>query len=59
MRGMLEAAGRLAREVLAVYSSLSGVTPQEVLGAMGFASRVLASERFFMERLEVVHAWRG
>ncbi|GBF08523.1 putative methyltransferase [Aeropyrum pernix] len=59
MRGMLEAAGRLAGEVLAVYSSLSSVTPQEVLGAMGFSTRILASERFFMERLEVVHAWRS
>ncbi|MCE4604203.1 MAG: class I SAM-dependent methyltransferase [Aeropyrum sp.] len=59
MEGMLGAAAGLAREVLAVYSSLSPIGVPEFFRRLGFSFRVLASRRFFMESVEVGHAWRG
>lgn len=57
MEELIRASAGLASEVIAVYSSLSPVNPVALLEKLGFNTRILASKRFFMESLEVVHAW--
>jgi release factor glutamine methyltransferase len=59
MEGMIRAAARLSRRVIAVQSTLSPVSASDILKSLGFNVRILAAESFFMERLEVVWAWRS
>ncbi|MCE4613769.1 MAG: 50S ribosomal protein L11 methyltransferase [Desulfurococcales archaeon] len=56
---LLHEASRLAREVLAIHSSLYPTSPEAVLVSRGFEYRILASAVFFMEKLVVIHAYKG
>ncbi|GEM_PF-335328 len=56
--GLIKGVASRARELLVAYSSLSPTRAESVLGPLGFRTRILGRERFFMEEIYVVHAVR-
>ncbi|MCE4611590.1 MAG: 50S ribosomal protein L11 methyltransferase [Desulfurococcales archaeon] len=59
MESLIRSVARLAREVLAVSSTLSPVRLPSLLSRLGFNVELLASRPFFMERVEVYWGWRS
>ena len=49
---------KVSNRAAILYSTLSSVDVKECLEKRGYKTSIIASERFFMEELRVVYAWR-
>ncbi len=49
---------KFSNRAIILYSTLSSIDMEECLRRRGYKTSIIASERFFMEELRVVYAWR-